>query len=302
MRTPRAALLPLLTLVLAACPPALRFGPEGEITDAAYLLRRLDARSGALRSIKAEAKVSLKSEQQSGSAGQFVAARRPASLHLETLNFFGKPVAVLAADAGSFSLFVEETGTFYTGPASAANVGRLLPVAIAPAEAVALLLGDVLRLPGATARLELDREARAYLLTLTRGPVTQRIWAGTEDLRILRADVQGAPGLRVAFGDFQAFGNLVFPMERPGRARGAGGDRGGAALQGRRAQRGARAGPLRARRAARRPPRGAGRPGARGVRDAAGSLTPEPARPRLGRARSGAAPPPRSRRCCRLAV
>ena len=99
------------------------------------------------------------------------------------------------------------------GSASAANVGRLLPVPIAPAEAVALLLGDVLRLEGGSPRLKVDKDARAYLLTLTRGAVVQRIWVGAEDLRVLRADIRGAPGLRVSFGDFQAFNGLIFPME-----------------------------------------------------------------------------------------
>ncbi|MGC4115711.1 MAG: DUF4292 domain-containing protein [Myxococcales bacterium] len=205
-------LLPL-ALTLCGCPRPLRFGPEGEITDANYLLRRLDLRSGALRSVKAEAKVSVKTDAQSGSTGQFVAVKRPGSMHLETLNFFGKPVAALASNGFKFNLFVEEGATFYSGPATAANVGRLLPVAIDPEEAVAVLLGDVLRLPGANAKMVLDRDARAYLVTLTRGTVSQRLWVGTEDFRLLRADVQGAAGLRVTFSDFQAFGDFIFPME-----------------------------------------------------------------------------------------
>lgn len=212
MRPTRPALA-LLVLVLAACPPPLRFGPEGEIADADYLLRRLDARSAAIRSIKAEAKVKVKTDAQSGSTGQFVAVKRPASMHLETLNFFGKPVAALASNGFKFNLFVEERATFYVGPATAANVGRLLPIAIEPEEAVAVLLGDVLRLPGAKARMELDRDRRAYILTLSRGAVSQRLWVGTEDLRLLRAEVVGAAGLRATFSDFQAFGNFAFPME-----------------------------------------------------------------------------------------
>lgn len=207
----RHALLPLV-LLLAACPPPLRFGPEGELTDPEYVLRRLDARAAAVRSIKAEAKVAIKSPQQSGSVGEFVAAQRPASLHLETLNFFGKPVAALATDGAAFGLFVEEGATFYEGPASAAAVGRLLPVALEPADAVALLLGDVPRLSGSRARLELDRDARAYRLTLTRGELEQVLYVGTEDLRLLRSEPKGFAGLRVTFDDFQAFGDVIFPV------------------------------------------------------------------------------------------
>ncbi|MBI5549616.1 MAG: DUF4292 domain-containing protein [Deltaproteobacteria bacterium] len=212
MRPSRLVLATLAVLLAAGCPRPLRFGPEGELTDPAYLLRRLDASSARTRSLKAEARVSVKSASQSGTVSEFIAALRPASLHLETLNFFGKPVAALATDGTRFGLYVEESATFYSGPATAANVGRLLPVALEPAEAVALLLGDVPRLAEAEVRLELDREARAYRLTLTRSGVVQRLWVGTEDLRLLRTELRGMPGLDVSFEDFQAFEGVVFPM------------------------------------------------------------------------------------------
>lgn len=207
----RRPLLFVSLLALAACPRPLRFGPEGELTDPEYVLRRLDANAARVRSVKAEAKVAVDNGNQSGTVTEFVAAARPASLHLETLNFFGKPVAGLATDGTRFGLFVEESGTFYSGPATAANVGRLLPMALAPDEAVALLLGGVHRLAGAALRLELDRDARAYRLTLSRGTISQTLWVGTEDLRLLRSEVRGAASYDATFDDFQAFGDLVVP-------------------------------------------------------------------------------------------
>lgn len=204
--------LPVLFLCLAACPHTLRFGPAGELTDPAELMRLMDQRAVKLRSIKAEARASVKAADQSGTLTEFVAAQRPASLHLESLNFFGKPVAALATDGAQFGLLVDEGATFYSGPASAANVGRLLPVPVEPADAVVLLLGSVRRLEGAQAQLALDRPAGAYLLTLTRGEVRQRLWVGTEDLRLFKSEIRGEAGLDVAFDDFQAFGGQILPM------------------------------------------------------------------------------------------
>jgi hypothetical protein len=209
------ARLPLtaLALLLAACPGRLRFGPEGEITDPVYLLRRLDARASKVRSLKGEASVKVKAGSGSGSVGEFVAALRPASLHLETLNFFGKPVAALATDGKAFALFVEEGATFYRGPPTAANVGRLLPVAVAPAEVVSILLGDVPRLAEAAAHLEVDRDALAYRLTLERGETRQTIWLGTEDLRLLKSETRGESGYDIVFDDYQVVDDVLFPMQ-----------------------------------------------------------------------------------------
>ncbi len=209
--TPRTLALAAL-LALAGCPrPPLRFGPEGEIADPQLLLRMLAGRAARVSSLKAEAKVSVKTPRQSGSAGEFVAVQRPASLHLETLNFFGKPVAVLASDGERFSLYSEQDASFTTGPASPANVSRLLPFTLDPREAVELLLGQAPILAGAEARLEIDAGEGAYRLTLTRGAVEQRLWVATEDLRPLRSQIRGASAYDLALSDYQEFGGLVFP-------------------------------------------------------------------------------------------
>lgn len=218
MSRPLRLLLLALPLLLAACPRGVRFGPEGEITDPEYLLRRLEANASRIRSVKGEARAAVKTPQQSGTVGQFAAALRPASLHLETLNFFGKPIAALATDGARFTLFLEEEASFYSGPASAANVGRLLPLPVEPAEVVSLLLGEVPRLEGAQATLEVDRDARAYRLTLTRGALRQQIWLGTEDLRPLRSQRRGAPGYDLEFSDYQVIDQQLFPMVRKVRA------------------------------------------------------------------------------------
>lgn len=209
---PSAHALALLSLALAACPHPLRFGPEGEIRDPRAVLARLDARAARLRSVRGEAKVRLRSPSQTGTAGELVAAERPARLHLTTLGFFGKPVASLASDGEAFELYVEPTASFYTGPATAANVSRLLMLELPPSSVVELLLGDLPRLSAGQPTMALDSEARAYRLTLAEGAATQELWVATEDLTPLRSQMRGPLGYDAAFSDFEDVGDLRLPQ------------------------------------------------------------------------------------------
>ena len=160
--------------------------------------------------MKASAKVSAKSPHQKGTVDELVSAERPARLHLETLDFFGRPIAVLVTADGHFSLFDSAKGVFYRGPASPENIGRLLPVSMWPADVVSILLGSPALQKGAATGLALEDELRAYRLTLSDGAVAQTLWVGTHDLRLLRSDLGGKSGYRVDYGDFADEGATPF--------------------------------------------------------------------------------------------
>lgn len=197
---------------LGACPRRpIRFGPGGELKDPRAVLAQVDRLSGRVLSLKAEAKVSVTTPRQSGTVGELVAVMRPAALHLETLDFFGKPVAVLASDGARFALFLAAEGQYLVGPATAENVSRLLPIVLEPKEAVMLLLGDVPRIPAEPTRLEIDEAARAYVVTLSHGAIAQRIWVGTEDFRPRRSEIRGAPAYDLQFDVFEETKAMSFP-------------------------------------------------------------------------------------------
>jgi outer membrane lipoprotein-sorting protein len=188
-------------LVLVGCPrPPLEFGKEGQITSAQALLERLDKRAESIKGMRATARVSVASPTQKGSVDELVSVTRPASLHLETLNFFGQPVAVLVTTGSRFSLLDSEKGVFYRGPASAKNLARLLPVQMKPEEVIAILLGSPPRLAGAKASLALDDLRGAYRLGLAREEERQTLWVGTRDLRVIESETRDA---RVRYGDFE---------------------------------------------------------------------------------------------------
>ncbi len=203
-------------LSLTACPRApLRFGPTGQLLEPAELLAALDARDAKVRSLKGEARAAVEMKGQSGTVEQFVAAEAPASIHLEALDFFGRPLAMMATDGERFTLFDANEGLFLEGPATAANIALFLPVKLSPREATAILLGAIPRIRFGEARLELDKGRRAYKLTLVgaaeHAGLTQTLWVETEDLRPLRSELRGRDGYDLRFDDFQLISGQIFP-------------------------------------------------------------------------------------------
>lgn len=209
----RALVTMFLGLLVAGCPKRIDFGPGGEITDPDVLLAQVAEAEARAVTVKGEAKLKVRSPQASGAVTLFVASSRPALLHLETLDFFGRPQAVLVADGQRFGLYAAEENRFYRGPASPANVSRFLPVMLPGEELVALLLGQAPRIPAERKALAVDRDRGVYVLTLTRGQVEQRLEVHPRYLRVTRSQVRGVRAYDAAFGDFAVTPAGAFPRE-----------------------------------------------------------------------------------------
>lgn len=202
---------------LPACAGTLKFGPEGELTDPAQILTKLDERAQKYAVIQAEAKVKIRSPEQSGTVDAFLTAVLPETLRLGVLDFFGRPVADVLALPDHFQVHDVSRQTVYLGEPTAENLGRILYVPVSPRDAVHLVLGSVPRNPEAKASMVLDRESSAYRLTLISqdgvGEV-QTIWVDTETLRVIRAELRSpGGGYNVSFGDFQRVQNVDIPFE-----------------------------------------------------------------------------------------
>lgn len=204
------AVLALLPFCLG-CPKRIDFGRTGEVTDPARLLALTAAAEGRISGIKGEARLTADLPQGKGTVTLFIAAARPGLLHFESLDFFGKPQAVLVTDGKSFYLYQE--GRYYRGPATAANVARAFPLALPPEQLVGLLLGQAPRIEPEKVTMKTDPGSNAYVLTLMRGPVSQTLWIHPQHHRVLRSVVQGPGGYEVSFEDMQQTGSLVFPRQ-----------------------------------------------------------------------------------------
>ncbi|RKG87798.1 DUF4292 domain-containing protein [Corallococcus terminator] len=207
----RAAAAIFLALLCSACPKRLEFGPEGRIEDAQTLYQHVQERQGQVVTLEGDSKLRVDSPQGSGTLSTFLSITRPGLIHLETYDFFNRPVASLVSDGTRFGVYQAQGNTYYQGPSSPENVSRFLPIVLPSEELVAVMLGQVPLLPPESMTLALDEKERVYVLTLVRGAATQTLRVDPRHLRVVKSEVRGVPGYDLAFEDFKQRGELLFP-------------------------------------------------------------------------------------------
>jgi hypothetical protein len=202
----QTALAAALFLGLAGCPPPkVDFGKDGEPKTVEELLKRVEMAELAVTAVKGDAKLKASVDEKGGSAGLFVAVVEPAFMHLEVLDFFGRPQSMLATDGVKFGLYDGQHGKFYRGPASAANMARAVPVHIPPKELAALLLGRVPRL-AEPAGMTFDASKRVFVVTLGD---RQRLEISPPSYRVVKSEVPGS--YSVEMGDIEPLGGVTMP-------------------------------------------------------------------------------------------
>ena len=205
-------LAPLFLLALAACPPRpdVRSIPPPDATALLGEVEAIDARVPALQS---QAKVRVESGSRKGNLTAFVAVAAPASVHLEVLDFFGRPSAILVSDGQRFVLFQAETGVWLGGPATPENLARIIPVALPPEQLVAMLLGRAPRLADDHPELQVDAEANAFRIDLHAGDQTQQLWVDPGLHRVVRSQISGPRGYGLTFEEFTDVRQVPFPRK-----------------------------------------------------------------------------------------
>ena len=217
MRARLALLATLLALsALGGCP---RVPPPTLSRDPGALLDQVAAGQRRVQRVSGRARVKVTSPSLSGTVTELIAAERPDRLHLETLDFFGDPAAVLVAADGRFALHDARGKVFYRGPATPENVSRLLPFDLPVEELVTILCGSAPLLPGTP--LEVGTQDGLVLLTIGQGEVGQRLALGEQATVVwsrLRRDAPPGsapevvnPGYDLAFDHFVERGGVRFP-------------------------------------------------------------------------------------------
>lgn len=217
-----SGLLVLSVLALSACPHVpINFGSRGQASTADELLGRIALAEGSVLSAKGDGRLTVDSPQGKGSVDIFVAVAHPAFIHLEQLDFFGRPQSVLVTDGQQFGLYDAQAGKYLRGPASSANLGRFLPLGMPPAELAGLLLGRAPRLPATSSDLRFDREQGVYVATLRRGAATQTLTVRPPLDRVATSAVAGFEAYDLVFSDVVTRGLISFPRRVALDARGA---------------------------------------------------------------------------------
>jgi len=177
------------------------------------LLGEVDAIDARVAALQSQAKVKVEGGSRKGNLTAFVAVAAPASVHLEVLDFFGRPSAILVSDGQRFVLFQAETGVWLRGPATPDNLARILPVALPPEQLVAMLLGRAPRLRDDRPELQIDVEANAFRVDLRAGEQSQQLWVDPGLRRVVRSQLSGPGGYGVTFEDFTEVRQVPFPRK-----------------------------------------------------------------------------------------
>jgi hypothetical protein len=164
-----AAGLALAVLALTECahPGPINFGPRGRLKKPEPLFEAVLAQRDHATSVSGAGKALIETKDGTTKLNELIVAKAPSNLRLETTSFFGNPVAVLTADGTAFALFDMEHHQFFEGPATPANVSRLLPIHLRPEDITSLLLGVPPMLSALTSlQIDVDEERRCYTLTI----------------------------------------------------------------------------------------------------------------------------------------
>ncbi len=189
----------LLALALGACRP--RTPPADLSLDPSDLLAQVQRAQGRVRSVRGEARVRVDGEGFRGAVRELVAAEKPDRLRVDTLDFFGNPVVMLAAADGKLALYDARARVFYRGAATPANLARLVPLPL-PADALATILcGSAPLLPGRPARAAPGRGVVALEIEGARR--TQHLEIG-EAASVERSVLDGAGGYTLRFDQFRS--------------------------------------------------------------------------------------------------
>ncbi len=126
-------------LATAACrkpPPAPR--PD---LDAGALIAELEGAEAQRRGLRAKARLAIQAPDLEVSRPQRIAVQRPATLRVEILGLFNQVAAVLVVHDGVYQLWESGASAIQQGRVTPALLWRVARVALAPDEAVDLLLG-----------------------------------------------------------------------------------------------------------------------------------------------------------------
>lgn len=200
-RASRSRLLLVAALLAAACGPA-RVAPRvpASAVTVEALRARLEERRAAVVSLRARARL------KAGLAGvwsrQAILVQRPAAIRIDVLSPFGLALAV-GTEGRTLWAFPPQQGARYEGPATDANLARLLGAPLDVADLVDVLLGvpparEPFGPPG------LERDGAEWVLTLPYRGGFQEVRFAADTLDVTRIEERRDAGgtQRVGFADY----------------------------------------------------------------------------------------------------
>jgi outer membrane lipoprotein-sorting protein len=197
----RTAALAGILVVVAACgmgPRAVR--PLRETTSE-ELLASLAARRAAVTSLRA--RVRLRTGVARIWTRQAVLVQRPSAIRVDVLSPFGLALA-MGTEGHTLWAFPPQQGVRYEGPASPANLARILGTPLAVEDLVDVFLGAApSRTPAAPPLLDHDRDGWVLTIAYRGGTQTLRFTPDTHELASVEERGDGGAPVRVVFADYE---------------------------------------------------------------------------------------------------
>jgi hypothetical protein len=208
----RFNVLLISALLLSGCPKRIAdFGKDGEPKSAEELLKRINVAESQIYSLKGDAKLIVDAPQGKGSVALFAAVTHPALIHIEQLDFFGRPQGVLVTDGTRFGLYLAQDGRYLRGPATAANLGRFLPLVMPPAELAAVMLGRAPRIPPESLEMRFDDKAQQLVLVIIRGKIRQTLYVQPPSYRVVKSTAENVNAYDLEFSDLTTENGVTLP-------------------------------------------------------------------------------------------
>lgn len=218
----RLSLLLISLLGLTACPKRIAdFGKDGEPRSARELLKRITVAESQVYSLKGDAKLHVDGPQGKGAVSLFAAVTHPAFIHIEQLDFFGRPQGVFVTDGTRFGLYMAQDGKYYRGPATPANLSRFLPLLMPPAELAAVMMGRAPKLTADSLEMRFDDKLQLLVLVINRGKARQILYVQPPSYRVVKSTAENLNAYELEFGDLATINGVTLPKQATLDARSA---------------------------------------------------------------------------------
>lgn len=206
-------------LLLCGCPvkPPPLTPPPSVLPTADKLIKRLAARERGVKNFWAKGETQIRSPRERASADGSLMGLYPDALRLELIDPVGRPRMTFTSDGKQIGLLVHSEAKFYIGPATARNLGRILPLGLGIREMLVLLSGGAPLIRHQYGRVDYLAREGQYRLRLGGDPsgLYQVLWFAVPGFELVRTEILDKKSrvlFRAAFSNFRRIGKVAWPM------------------------------------------------------------------------------------------
>lgn len=220
-------MIALVATALSACGAKQYPEPEDPVRDAETLLANIEQRGAEIQRARVRAVMEYFGAEGRVRVRQTLLVQQPGGLRLETMSPFDSTLALVVSNADELTYYDLANEKVYSGRPTAENLAKLIPLWLAPADIVDVVLGGVpLRRVDhelTSWKLTWDSKRNAWKLFgrgLTGGQLELFVRHGTWSLAGAReVDREGKLQWEIRTADFRTVGDGEVQTEVPSRIR-----------------------------------------------------------------------------------